>query len=151
MVVQENQNHFLLVTFPAQGHINPALQFAKRLTNTGAHVTFVTSVHGQKRMSNSSTSSLDGITFAPFSDGYDDGFKSTDGGNEDDEVDHYMSEIRRCGKDTLVAHAKGHRPITCLVYTLLLPWAAEVAREYQLQSALLWIQPATVFDIYYWL
>ncbi|KAF5206336.1 Udp-glycosyltransferase 75c1 [Thalictrum thalictroides] len=57
---------------------------------------------------------------------------------------------RRCDKDTLVAHAKGHRPITCLVYTLLLPWAAEVAREYQLQSALLWIQPATVFDIYYY-
>ncbi|KAF5193185.1 Udp-glycosyltransferase 75c1, partial [Thalictrum thalictroides] len=129
MAVQENQNHFLLVTSPAQGHINPTLQFAKRLTSTGAHVTFVTSVHGQKRMSNNSTASPDGITFVPFSDGYDDGFNFMSG---DDELHHYMSEVRRCGKEALVdlvvAHAKGHRPITCLVYTLLLPWAAEVAR-----------------------
>ncbi|PIA35955.1 hypothetical protein AQUCO_03400091v1 [Aquilegia coerulea] len=154
MVKQENQNHYLLVTFPAQGHINPALQFAKRLTSTGGHITFVTSVHGQKRILNKSTLISDGITFSPFSDGYDDGFKSTDGGNNDEAVDRYMSEIRRCGKEALVdlvvAHANGHRPITCLVYTLLLPWAAEVAREYQLQSALLWIQPATVFDVYYY-
>ncbi|CAN8294786.1 unnamed protein product [Cochlearia groenlandica] len=35
--------HFLLVTFPAQGHVNPSLRFAHRLIEaTGARVTFAT-------------------------------------------------------------------------------------------------------------
>ncbi|KAL3619937.1 hypothetical protein CASFOL_034849 [Castilleja foliolosa] len=42
------------------------------------------------------------------------------------------------------------RPVTCLVYTLLLPWASEVAREHHIPCAFLWIQPATVLSIYYY-
>lgn len=33
---------------------------------------------------------------------------------------------------------------------MLLPWAEEVAREFHVPTALLWPQPATVFDIYYY-
>ncbi|RVW82015.1 Crocetin glucosyltransferase, chloroplastic [Vitis vinifera] len=79
--------HFLLVTFPAQGHINPALQFAKRIIRTGAQVSFATSVSAHRRMAKRSTP--EGLNFVPFSDGYDDGFKPTD------DVQHYMSEIKR--------------------------------------------------------
>ncbi|KAG9160309.1 hypothetical protein Leryth_024247 [Lithospermum erythrorhizon] len=39
--------------------------------------------------------------------------------------------------------------ISRIVYTLLLPWAVEVARECHVSSALLWIQPASILDIYY--
>jgi UDP-glucoronosyl and UDP-glucosyl transferase len=41
------------------------------------------------------------------------------------------------------------RPVSCIIYTLLLPWAADVARDHGIPSALYWIQPATVFAIYY--
>nr|POE45133.1 udp-glycosyltransferase 75d1 [Quercus suber] len=37
-----------------------------------------------------------------------------------------------------------------MVYTMLLPWVVDVARELHLPSALLWIQPAIGFDIYYY-
>lgn len=47
------------------------------------------------------------------------------------------------------ANKNGDSPVTCLVYTLLLNWAPKVASRFQLPSALLWIQPALVFDIYY--
>ena len=138
--------HFLLVTFPAQGHINPALQFAKRIIRTGAQVSFATSVSAHRRMAKRSTP--EGLNFVPFSDGYDDGFKPTD------DVQHYMSEIKRRGSETLreivVRNADEGQPFTCIVYTLLLPWAAEVARGLGVPSALLWIQPATVLDIYYY-
>ncbi|KAJ4968737.1 hypothetical protein NE237_015438 [Protea cynaroides] len=142
-----NQPHFLLVTFPAQGHINPGLQFAKRLIATGARVTFATSVSTHRRMS--STSIIpNGLTFAPFSDGYDDGFKAGD------DVEHFMSELKRCGSQTLtdlvLDLANKASPVTCIVYTLLLPWAADVARKLFVPSVLLWIQPATVLDIYYY-
>ncbi|KAJ6973172.1 crocetin glucosyltransferase [Populus alba x Populus x berolinensis] len=140
------QPHFLLVTLPLQGHINPSLQFAKRLTLIGARVTLATSLSAQRRMSK--TLFPDGLSFVTFSDGYDDGLKP-----EDDRV-HYMSELKRRGSQTLneliVDSAEEGKPITCLVYTVFLPWAAEVARAQHLPAAFLWIQPATVFDIYFY-
>ncbi|XP_009373576.3 phloretin 4'-O-glucosyltransferase-like [Pyrus x bretschneideri] len=141
------QHRFLLVTYPAQGHINPSFQFAKRLINTtGAQVTFVTCLSASHRVGNDSIP--DGLTYALFSDGYDDGFKPGDN------IDHYMSELRRRGAqaitDLVVSSANEGHPYTCLVCTILLPWAANVAHELHLPNVLLWIQPATVFDIYYY-
>ncbi|MCD7472182.1 hypothetical protein HAX54_013190 [Datura stramonium] len=144
------QPHVLLVTFPAQGHINPSLQFAKRLIKLGIEVTFATSVFAQRRMAKTAVSTpLEGLNLAAFSDGYDDGFKP-----DVDDPKHYMTEIRSRGSQTLrdiiQKSSDEGRPVTSLVYTLLLPWVAEVARELHIPSALLWIQPATVLDIYYY-
>ncbi|XP_057486595.1 crocetin glucosyltransferase, chloroplastic-like [Actinidia eriantha] len=140
--------HALVLTFPAQGHINPALQFAKRLIRMGMEVTFATSVFAQRRFSAKTAGAIEGLRFVAFSDGYDDGFKA---GND---VQHFLSEIRNNSsqklRETVSASADEGRPITCLIYTLLLPWAAEVARECQIPHGLLWIQPATVLDIYYY-
>ena len=58
------QAQILLVTYPAQGHINPSLQLAKLLIRAGAHVTFVTSSSAGTRMSKSPT--LDGLEFVTF-------------------------------------------------------------------------------------
>lgn len=139
--------HFLLVTFPTQGHINPGLEFSKRLLRAGAHVTFVTSVSAHCRFDKAAIPK--GLTLAAFSDGYDDGFKPTDG-----DVQTYLSKFRQSSAHTLAellekSAAEGNG-VTCLVYTLLLPWVAEVAREFHVPSAVLWIQPAVVFDIYYY-
>jgi anthocyanidin 3-O-glucoside 5-O-glucosyltransferase len=127
------QPHFLLVTLPLQGHINPSLQFAKRLTLIGARVTLATALSAQRRMLK--TLFPDGLSFVTFSDGYDDGLKP-----EDDRV-HYMSELKRRGSQTLneliLDSAKEGKPITCLVYTVLIPWAAEVARAQHLPAAFL--------------
>ncbi|XP_050372706.1 phloretin 4'-O-glucosyltransferase-like [Argentina anserina] len=142
------QHRFLLVTWPAQGHINPSLQFAKRLmSTTGADVTFVTALSALRRISNRSGTPR-GLTFAPFSDGYDDGFKPGD------DIDHYVSELRHRGSravaDMVVSSANEGRPYTCIVYAIMIPWVAEVASELHLPAVFVWIQPATVFDIYYY-
>ncbi|XP_058089126.1 UDP-glycosyltransferase 75C1-like [Magnolia sinica] len=139
------ESHILLLTFPAQGHINPALQFAKRLVRTGTHVTFATSVHAHRRMVKSTP--LDGLSYASFSDGYDDGIKPTDDRHE------FMAQFKEVGcrsvRDLISNLADDGRPVTCVVYTLLLPWAADVARIMGIPSVLLWIQPAAVLAIYY--
>ncbi|XVF29352.1 hypothetical protein REPUB_Repub15cG0113300 [Reevesia pubescens] len=139
------QLHFLLVAFPVQGHINPTLQFAKRLIRIGARVTFITSVSARRRMTK--VPAAQGLSFLTFSDGYDDGIKPGD------DRDHYMTEFKRRGIETLtgliVSSDNEGKPITCIVYSLLLPWAMKVAREHHIPSALLCVQPATVFDIYY--
>lgn len=147
-------HHFLFVTYSAQGHINPTLQLAKRLIRMGVHVTLATSVYMHRRMNK--TTAIRGLSFATFSDGYDDGFKP--GGSSRDvnaAFELYILELRRRGSECLAnliatAGENGRPPFTCVVYTMLLPWAAEVARGHGLPTALLWTQPATVFDIYYY-
>ncbi|PHT51890.1 Crocetin glucosyltransferase, chloroplastic [Capsicum baccatum] len=85
----------------------------------------------------------EGLNFEAFFDGYDDGFK-----HDVDDSKRYMLEIRGCGsqtiKDIILKSLEKGNPVTSLVYTLLLPWVAEVARELHLPSALLWIQPKGV-------
>ncbi|KAB2039635.1 hypothetical protein ES319_D02G024500v1 [Gossypium barbadense] len=140
-----SQPHFLLVTIPAQGHINPTLQFAKHLIRIGVRVTFITCISARHRMTKVPTAQ--GLTFLPFSDGYDDGFQPGD------DVDRYLSELRRRGKEAIsefiTSGENEGKPVTCIVYTLFIHWATEVARKHHIPTALLWIQPATVFDIYY--
>ncbi|KAA8536382.1 hypothetical protein F0562_028860 [Nyssa sinensis] len=81
------------------------------------------------------------------SDGYDDGFKSSN------DPQYLVSKIRSRSSQTLreiiTASAKEGHPVTCLVYTLLHPWATEVDHNLHIPSVLTWKQPATVLDIYY--
>ncbi|KAJ4723071.1 Glycosyltransferase [Melia azedarach] len=138
--------HILLVTFPAQGHINPALQFAKRLITNGVSVTYATSKFAVRRIN--TTSVPDGLSFAAFSDGYDDGFKPGD------DIHHYMAELKRLGSETLsefiVNSVNEGKKFTCIVYSILLTWVGKVAAAAEIPSILLWNQSATLFDIYYY-
>eukprot|EP00258_Populus_trichocarpa_P039379 XP_024455398.1 crocetin glucosyltransferase, chloroplastic [Populus trichocarpa] len=135
----ENQ-HFLLITCPFQGHLNPMLQLAKNLRQAGAaRVTFATTVHGLTQIK--TFPSLDGLYFASFSDGFDDGIKHTTNSQD------MLSELKRAGSQTLtkliMTFSKNRHPVSFLIYTLILPWAADVARYMSIPSAFLYIQSAT--------
>ncbi|KAJ6926381.1 hypothetical protein NC651_010718 [Populus alba x Populus x berolinensis] len=121
----ENQ-HFLLIACPFQGHLNPMLQLAKNLRQAGAaRVTFATTVHGLTQIK--TFPSLDGLYFASFSDGFDDGIKHATNSQD------MLSELKRAGSQTLteliMTFSKNCHPVSFLIYTLILPWAADVARS----------------------
>ncbi|XP_065868082.1 phloretin 4'-O-glucosyltransferase-like [Euphorbia lathyris] len=137
---KEKKPHVLLVIFPGQGHINPALQLAKRLLSMGIHVTFSTSVGGERTISK--TCIPPSLSFASFSDGNDDAFKPVQN------LEDYISGLRIHGSESL-REIINNSSFTCVAYSLLLPWVAMVAREFNLQSVLFWSQAATVFNIYY--
>ncbi|KAL0462193.1 UNVERIFIED_CONTAM: UDP-glycosyltransferase 75C1 [Sesamum latifolium] len=137
----------LLVTFPAQGHINPSLQFAKRLSKLGVKVTFLTSLSAIRRMTTTSSTVDRLIDFVSFSDGYDNGWST-------DEPQNFMSALRNHGskavEDAIRAKREEGHPFTRVIYTLLVPWAGQVASHLQIPVSLLWIQPATVFGVYFY-
>ncbi|CAH8317061.1 unnamed protein product [Eruca vesicaria subsp. sativa] len=145
--------HFLFVTFPAQGHINPSLELAKRLagTFTGVRVTFAAPVSAYNRRMLSKENVLETLTFATYSDGHDNGFRYSTSSDKTRQL--YMSEMKQRGRETLTElideNHRQNRPFTCVVYTILLTWVAELAREFKIPSALLWVQPMTVFSIFY--
>ncbi|XP_050240143.1 phloretin 4'-O-glucosyltransferase-like [Quercus robur] len=142
-MAKQQQSHVVIVTYPAQGHINPALQFAIRLIRLGVHVTFFTTVSAHHRRMFKSTPP-NGLSFATFSDGYDDGVIPVD------DIGKRWDQLKRNGSKTLADLIVSTANKQHIVYTLLVPWAADVARELHLPSTFLWIQPAMVFDIYYY-
>ncbi|KAJ6819638.1 crocetin glucosyltransferase, chloroplastic-like [Iris pallida] len=152
--MEQKKQHFLLVTYPAQGHINPVLHLARRLAAAnGAAVTFSTAVSAHRRMFPSLAAPDDEVqdgpvAHIPFSDGFDEGFVA---GTHD--ARQYLSQLRSLGSSSVSSilqrlRDRG-RPVDCVVYTFFLPWAADVARANGVPSAQYWIQPATVFAIYY--
>ncbi|KAK7319000.1 hypothetical protein RJT34_03709 [Clitoria ternatea] len=143
------RHRFLLIANPALGQINPAIHFAKRLINLcPAHVTVVTTLYMHRRITNKPT--LPSLSFLAFSDGYDDGFIPT----PDNDYSTYASQFKRRGSEFLtnliLSNAQQGHPFTCLLYAPLLPWAPEVAREFHIPTTMLWTQPATVLDIFYY-
>ncbi|KAL5990779.1 hypothetical protein ACLOJK_011683 [Asimina triloba] len=138
--------HVLLLPCPIQGHINPMLQFAKRLDSKGIKATLATtlflinSAHLDARSA--------GITVESISDGCDDGGYAQVGS-----IDEYLNRFETAGSRTLSQLIKkldylGHT-LHCLVYDSMLPWAMDVAEQLGLHGAPFFTQSCTVDAIYY--
>nr|AFJ52963.1 UDP-glycosyltransferase 1 [Linum usitatissimum] len=144
--------HIVVVTFAAHGHLNPTLHFSERLLLLGSRVTLVTTISGHSLLTNKKRSLPDGLSIATFSDGYD--IPGSHKKSKDDQSKQWVQMSTRGAEflnEFIATNSKEETPVCCLVYTLLLTWVADVARDNTLPSVLLWIQPATVFDIYYYL
>ncbi|KAM0932299.1 putative crocetin glucosyltransferase [Dioscorea sansibarensis] len=154
MEKDQHKHHFLFVAFPIQGHINPVRHLAMRLTTLSSSITVTisTAVSCHRRMFNVSDPYQEvqegKITYIPFSDGYDNGFNS-----DTDDAKLYLPTLKQNGLKTLStiiqSLSQGGRPVTCMVYTILMSWAAGVAREHHIPCLFFWNQAATVFAICY--
>ncbi|XBI78026.1 hypothetical protein VPH35_087792 [Triticum aestivum] len=139
--------HFLVAVYSMQGHLNPARCLARRLAGIGgATVTLSMPIFGHRRTLASDEEVNDGaISYIPFSDGKDDGSWAKDW--------EERTWRRRASAESLSAvvgrlAAEG-RPVTCMVSTLNMPPAIDVAREHRIPFAVFWVQPATTLATYY--
>ncbi|GJN40163.1 hypothetical protein PR202_gb29341 [Eleusine coracana subsp. coracana] len=158
------QQHFLVVSGAAQGQITPARRLARLLASrAGVRATLAVPLSALRRMfpSRASSSSscrteppvlvlsgADGVAYAAFSDGFDDGFQpaTCDGAA-------FVGRLRLVGPPTLTRLALALRaagaPVTCVVYTLLLPFAADVARGLGVPAHFFWTMPAAALSLYH--
>ncbi|KAK8949676.1 Cyanidin 3-O-rutinoside 5-O-glucosyltransferase [Platanthera zijinensis] len=158
--------HFLMVSLAAQGQINPIRNLARRLaTVAGARVTIATPLSLHRRLFPASTTpagELDDaaqelslnpkpsgiISYAPYSDGFDAGYDFHAG-----PVDLFVSHLKSVGHRTLSALAQAlaarGSPVTCVVYTMTITCAVDLARDLGVPSVLYWTQAAAIFAICY--
>ncbi|OVA11044.1 UDP-glucuronosyl/UDP-glucosyltransferase [Macleaya cordata] len=139
------RGHVLLLPYPSQGHINPSLQFAKRLVSKGLKATLVTTIFIAKSI----RPELGPIGVETISDGYDDG-----GFAKADSIQSYLKRLETVGSVTLAELIKklnrfGADPINCIIYDAFLPWALTVARQFGLVGAAFFTQSCAVNNIYY--
>ncbi|XP_039154903.1 UDP-glycosyltransferase 74F2 [Eucalyptus grandis] len=139
------RGHVLLVPYPSQGHINPMLQFSKRLASKGLKATFATTVFIFNSMK-ADTSPLVGLD--TISDGHDSG-----GFAEAESIHTYITRLEAAGSKTLsdliVKYQSTDHPVDCIVYDSILPWALDVAKEFGLVGAPFFTQACAVNYIYY--
>ncbi|KAF0915823.1 hypothetical protein E2562_039124 [Oryza meyeriana var. granulata] len=130
MADSDGSVHVLLLSYPAQGHVNPLLQFGKRLAgHRGVRCTLaltrsvVASCRVPPRSHGGGT-----VHVAAYSDGCDDR-----GYDEVGDAGAYLSRLESVGSatlDELLRRESGEgRPVHVVVYDAFLPWAPRVARR----------------------
>ncbi|KAK2990339.1 hypothetical protein RJ640_003611 [Escallonia rubra] len=130
--------HALVLPFPVQGHINPMLQFSKRLASKGLKVTLVATTNSVQAPDNS----ID-IEYIP--DGSDQTDQKKDAG-----LERFKSVASRVLPDLIEKlNGYGSCPVKLVVYDSILPWALDIAHELGLCGASFFTQSCAVSAIYY--
>ncbi|CAL9079873.1 unnamed protein product [Musa acuminata var. zebrina] len=148
--------HVLMVSFPAQGHLNPLLRFAKRIAAKGLLVTLCSTHDIGHRISSSTANSALGVP-VPIGRGfirfefYSDDLPVDDPRRDD--LDVLMAALRATGppaiSDLIRRHAEAGRPVSCIINNPFVPWALDVAADMGIPSGVLWVQSCAVFITYY--
>ncbi|KAM7259087.1 hypothetical protein ACFE04_014828 [Oxalis oulophora] len=92
---ESTKAHALILPYPAQGHINPMFQFAKRLVSKGVEATLITTEFISKSMP--TVNSTSNIHIETITDGFDEG-----GFSSADSIEHYLSTFQAIGSRSLV-------------------------------------------------
>ncbi|CAN1236018.1 Mogroside IE synthase [Linum grandiflorum] len=142
----QQQPHCLVIPYPAQGHINPMLQFSKRLISKSIRITLLNTRFISKTISSTSSTSM--INLDTISDGYDDG-----GHAAAESTQAYLESFQKSGSKTLSELiqklSKTEYPAHCIIYDPFLPWCLDVAKELGLLAAPFFTQSCAVDAIYY--
>uniref|UniRef100_A0A2P2IIB4 Uncharacterized protein MANES_01G017800 n=1 Tax=Rhizophora mucronata TaxID=61149 RepID=A0A2P2IIB4_RHIMU len=143
---KKGKGHVLVVPYPGQGHVNPMIQFSRRLVSKGLQATLVTSVFLSKSMGFGS--SIGPVHLDVISDGYDEG-----GFREACSADAYLTTLQAAGSKSLseliLKYKASPNPVDCVVYEPFLAWALDVAEDHGLFAAAFFTQPCAVDYIYY--
>ncbi|XP_061376566.1 UDP-glycosyltransferase 74B1 [Gastrolobium bilobum] len=137
----QNNVHVLVLPYPAQGHISPLVQFAKRLASKGVKATIATTHYTVKSIT------APNIGVEPISDGFDEG-----GFAQARNVELFLSSFRTNGSRTLSQLVEKFQstssPVTCIVYDSFLPWALDVAKQHGIYGASFFTNSAAVCNIF---
>ncbi|XP_056684908.1 UDP-glycosyltransferase 74G1 [Spinacia oleracea] len=142
--------HVLVLPFTGQGHINPMLQFSKRLSSKGIKSTLITTIYISKSLKTTTIATHYGppIQLRPISDGYDD-----DGYHQAESTAAYLDSLRTNGPVSLAQLIKKLSeegdPVNAVIYDGFLPWALDVAKQFGLVGVVFFTQSCTVNSIYY--
>ncbi|XP_044486089.1 UDP-glycosyltransferase 74B1-like [Mangifera indica] len=140
--MEKQKGHVLVLTYPAQSHINPLLQFAKRLASKGLKATLATTHYTVKSICATT------VGVEPISDGFDEG-----GSKQAPSVEAYLESFRAVGSKTLaeviLKYQNSDSPVNCIVYDSMLPWVLEVARQFGIYGAAVFTVSASVCSMFW--
>ncbi|XP_050257959.1 mogroside IE synthase-like isoform X5 [Quercus robur] len=139
----ERTTHILLLAYPLQGHINPLLQFSKRLVSKGVRVTFVTTTSIGNSMQALPSHS---ISIEIISDGSENG---KDSESLDAALERYKLHVSQSLAKLIEKHNSSQYPPKMVVYDSFMPWVLDIARQFGIDGAPFFTQSCVINAIYY--
>ncbi|KAL5562256.1 hypothetical protein UlMin_032003 [Ulmus minor] len=136
--------HVLILPYPAQGHINPMIQFSKRLLSKQIKPTLVTTIFAHNSMQANAISITSKINIDTISDGYDAGGRAAA-----KSIEEYVKSFKESGSRTLGDLITRLGNIDAIVYDPFLPWALDVAKRFGLVGVIFFTQSCAVNSVYY--
>ncbi|XP_021614338.1 UDP-glycosyltransferase 74E2 [Manihot esculenta] len=135
------RKHVLILPLPLQGHINPMLQFSKRLASKGLKVTLLTFTGKPTTQGEDGLLSFESIS------------NTSEESRMDMDADDYMKKLQDMVALKLPAivakHEESGFPVSCLIYDSFMPWALELARKIGISPAPFFTESCAVCAIYY--
>ncbi|KAI3671023.1 hypothetical protein L1987_87669 [Smallanthus sonchifolius] len=140
--------HVLLFPYPSQGHINPLIQFGKRLLSKGVKPTLVTTIYTFNSTLPHHNTNTTSIQIEPISDGFDEG-----GYTSADTAESYLKTFKEVGSKSLSDLIKKLQnkgtTIDAIVYDSMITWALDVAIEFGIRGGSFFTQTCVVNSLYY--
>ncbi|KAI3990364.1 hypothetical protein MKX01_029733 [Papaver californicum] len=133
--------HVMVVPYHGQGHMNPILQFCKRLSSKGIKITVATTVSVIKSLEHVVIG--ESISLEPIYDDSVEGDMKTLGGFKVF-LDKFESIASKNLEKLIIKN-----PIKCLVYDANLPWCLDIAREMNILGAAFFTQSCSSIYSYY--
>nr|BAG80534.1 putative glycosyltransferase [Lycium barbarum] len=134
-----NKSHVLVLPFPVQGHINPMVQFSKRLASRGVKVTLITIDSISKSMPMESNSIK--IESIPHND------------SPPDSYDNFLEWFHVLVSKNLTQIVEKlydlEYPVKVIVYDSITTWAIDLAHQLGLKGAAFFTQSCSLSVIYY--
>uniref|UniRef100_A0A0D9VXQ6 Glycosyltransferase n=1 Tax=Leersia perrieri TaxID=77586 RepID=A0A0D9VXQ6_9ORYZ len=141
--------HVLVVPYPSQGHMNPMVQFARKLASKdGVAGTVVTTRFIARTTAGGRLDAGPGVRVEAISDGHDEG-----GVESAASLEAYLATLDAAGAASLaalVAAEASASSFTCVVYDTFAPWAGRVAREAGLPAVAFSTQSCAVSAVYHY-
>ncbi|EEF32571.1 UDP-glucosyltransferase, putative [Ricinus communis] len=125
----------LALPLPFQGHMNPMLQFSKRIASKGIRVTLVSFTN---KVLIGENGPINVEVFPAYSSEEDDGY-----------LNNLQATMRQTLPQIVAKHSESGFPVSCVIYDSLMPWVLDIARQLGLPGASLFTQSSAVNHIYY--
>ncbi|XP_019085104.1 PREDICTED: UDP-glycosyltransferase 84B1-like isoform X2 [Camelina sativa] len=136
------ETHVLMVTLAFQGHINPMVKLAKRLSSLSKnlHITLATMEPARDRLSSAAAADKSSVDLVFFSDGLP----------KDDPraLATLLKSLNEVGAKNL-SKIIGEKRYSCIISGPFTPWVPAVAAAHDIPCAILWIQACGAYSVYY--
>nr|QCU55151.1 UDP-glycosyltransferase [Camellia fraterna] len=143
-----SETQILVLPSPIHGHINPMLQFSKRLSSKGLNITLITttSISTTLQLNLHPTSTSTPIKTVSISDGTD---KKDHSESYEAEILRFKTAVSQTLAQLIQTQLTTSSGTKVLVYDSVIPWALDIAHKFGLRGACFFTQPCGVCAIYY--
>lgn len=141
----DTKPHVLVIPYPRQGHINPALQFSKCLASKGLKLTIITTTSVKNITQFPQNTS---ITIKTISDGSENAKKPE---SIKDYFDRFKTEVSKNLAKFIDEQQASDSPARIILYDSIMPWVLDIAHERGLLGGSFFTQSGAVCAIYYYL